>query len=183
MGIGGPVVGGGIPGGGQIMRQRFLTLCYGDMETIKNLPSSYAVSPSIAATQVGTQNFLLFLQEAEELARDWVKPPPDASFHLRVPVEYASLQASVGGRLGRLIIVHRPLRSPSLHSDSFKDPGYGYVHQTLSYHLLTPVRYLLTKRTKLPSQASMACAWKLSPMHLHRQSALRLSPTATLTNL
>ena len=46
MGIGGPVVGGGVPGGGQVMRQRFLTLCYGDMETIKNLPSSYAVSPS-----------------------------------------------------------------------------------------------------------------------------------------
>ena len=46
MGIGSPVGGGGIPSGGQLMRQRFLTLCYGDMETIKNLPSSYPVSPS-----------------------------------------------------------------------------------------------------------------------------------------
>lgn len=46
MGMSGAVVSGGIPGGGQVMRQRFLTLCYGDMETIKNLPSSYAVSPS-----------------------------------------------------------------------------------------------------------------------------------------
>jgi hypothetical protein len=52
MGMGGPMVGGGgIPGGGQVMRQRFLTLCYGDMETIKNLPSSYAVSPSALATR------------------------------------------------------------------------------------------------------------------------------------
>lgn len=48
--------------------------------------------------------------------------------------------------------------------------------------LLTPVRYLLMKHTKLPYQASMACAWKLSPMHLRLQSALQLSPTATLTN-
>src|SRR5258706_1021587 len=45
-GMGGQVVGGGIPGGGQVMRQRFLTLCYGEMETIKNLPSTYAVSRS-----------------------------------------------------------------------------------------------------------------------------------------
>ena len=97
MGIGGPVVGGGMPGGGQVMRQRFLTLCYGDMETIKNLPSSYAVSPSIRwQLEITTQNFLSFFQEAEEIAREWVKPPPNASFHLRVPVEYASLQASVG---------------------------------------------------------------------------------------
>lgn len=29
------------------------------------------------------------------MARDWTKPPPDAIFTLRVPVEYASLHAAV----------------------------------------------------------------------------------------
>jgi hypothetical protein len=91
--------------------------------------------PSAGRLEVGTQNFRLFFQEAEAIAREWVKPPPDASFHLRVPVEYASLQASVGGGL---ITVHGPLRLPSLHSDSFKDLGYGYVHQTLSCHFADP---------------------------------------------
>lgn len=33
-------------------------------------------------------------QDLEVLARDWVKPPPDAHFSLRVPVEYASFQAA-----------------------------------------------------------------------------------------
>lgn len=70
MGMGGM---GGQPQN-QVMRQRFLTLVYGDMETIKILPNTYA--------------------EAEALAREWVQPPPSANFHLRVPVEYASLQAS-----------------------------------------------------------------------------------------
>jgi len=170
MGIGGPVVGGGIPGGGQVMRQRFLTLCYGDMETIKNLPSSYAVSPPHPfATRDHHLNFLLPFQEAEAIAREWVKPPPDASFHLRVPVEYASLQASVGCGL---IMMHGPWRLLNLHSDSFKVLGYGYVYQTLSHTTsLTPVRYLLTKHTKLPSQASTACGWKLLLMRLLRQSA------------
>jgi hypothetical protein len=31
-------------GGGAVMRQRFLTLVHGDMETIKLMPNSYAVS-------------------------------------------------------------------------------------------------------------------------------------------
>lgn len=30
-------------------------------------------------------------------ARDWTKPPPDAMFNLRVPVEYASIHAAVSG--------------------------------------------------------------------------------------
>lgn len=34
-------------------------------------------------------------QELEAVARDWTKPPPDAIFGLRVPVEYASLHAAV----------------------------------------------------------------------------------------
>jgi hypothetical protein len=29
------------------------------------------------------------------VAHDWTKPPPDAVFNLRIPVEYASLQAAV----------------------------------------------------------------------------------------
>lgn len=35
------------------------------------------------------------MQELEAVARDWTKPPPDAVFGLRVPVEYASLHAAV----------------------------------------------------------------------------------------
>jgi len=29
------------------------------------------------------------------VAREWTKPPPDAQFSLRIPVEYASLHAAV----------------------------------------------------------------------------------------
>lgn len=38
---------------------------------------------------------LIPCQELEAVARDWTKPPPDAQFSLRVPVEYASLHAAV----------------------------------------------------------------------------------------
>ncbi|KAI0690567.1 hypothetical protein BC835DRAFT_1407485 [Cytidiella melzeri] len=51
-----------------LTRQRLLTICFGDMETIR--------------------------MELEAVCRDWIKPPPDAEFGLRVPVEYASLHAS-----------------------------------------------------------------------------------------
>ncbi|KAJ7285782.1 hypothetical protein C8J57DRAFT_1431460 [Mycena rebaudengoi] len=57
-----------------LARQRLLTLAYGEMETIRMLPNSFG--------------------ELEAVARDWTKPPPDAVFSLRVPVEYASLQAA-----------------------------------------------------------------------------------------
>ncbi|KAJ7219291.1 hypothetical protein GGX14DRAFT_591263 [Mycena pura] len=57
-----------------LARQRLLTLAYGDMETIRVLPNTY--------------------NELEAVARDWTKPPPDAVFGLRVPVEFASLQAA-----------------------------------------------------------------------------------------
>ncbi|KAF8654201.1 hypothetical protein AX16_003728 [Volvariella volvacea WC 439] len=57
-----------------IARQRLLTLAYEDMETIRMLPNTFA--------------------ELDALARDWTKPPPDAMFGLRVPVEYASLHAA-----------------------------------------------------------------------------------------
>ncbi|KAJ7581438.1 hypothetical protein C8J56DRAFT_960051 [Mycena floridula] len=57
-----------------LARQRLLTLSYGDMETIRMLPNSFA--------------------ELESVARDWTKPPPEAMFTLRIPVEYASLHAA-----------------------------------------------------------------------------------------
>ncbi|KAH8116935.1 hypothetical protein DFH11DRAFT_1687756 [Phellopilus nigrolimitatus] len=51
-----------------LSRQRLVTLVFDDMETVR--------------------------MDLEALARDWVKPPPDANFSLRIPVEYASFQAS-----------------------------------------------------------------------------------------
>ncbi|KAG2158181.1 uncharacterized protein EDB93DRAFT_1077407 [Suillus bovinus] len=57
-----------------LARQRLLTLAYEDMETVRVLPNSFP--------------------ELEAVARDWTKPPPDAVFGLRVPVEFASLHAS-----------------------------------------------------------------------------------------
>jgi len=57
-----------------LARQRLLTLAYDDMETVRVLPQSFP--------------------ELEAIAKDWTKPPPDAMFTLRVPVEYASLHAS-----------------------------------------------------------------------------------------
>ncbi|TFK54760.1 hypothetical protein OE88DRAFT_955577 [Heliocybe sulcata] len=57
-----------------LARQRLLTLSFGDMETVRMLPNSFV--------------------DLEALARDWAKPPPDAIFSLRVPVEYASLHAA-----------------------------------------------------------------------------------------
>jgi len=39
------MMGGGMMGAGAVMRQRFLTLVHGEMETIKLMPNSYAVSP------------------------------------------------------------------------------------------------------------------------------------------
>ncbi|KAG9226274.1 hypothetical protein CCMSSC00406_0003153 [Pleurotus cornucopiae] len=57
-----------------LARQRLLTLVYGEMETIRMLPNSYA--------------------ELDAVAREWARPPPDAMFSLRVPVEYASLHAA-----------------------------------------------------------------------------------------
>ncbi|KAL0946840.1 hypothetical protein HGRIS_013008 [Hohenbuehelia grisea] len=57
-----------------LARQRLLTLAYGDMETIRMLPSSFV--------------------ELEAVAREWARPPPEAVFGLRVPVEYASLHAA-----------------------------------------------------------------------------------------
>ncbi|KAG5728012.1 hypothetical protein E4T56_gene19379 [Termitomyces sp. T112] len=57
-----------------LARQRLLTLAFGDMETLRLLPNTFA--------------------ELEAAARDWTKPPPDAPFTLRVPVEFASIHAA-----------------------------------------------------------------------------------------
>ncbi|KAF8636727.1 hypothetical protein AX17_003530 [Amanita inopinata Kibby_2008] len=57
-----------------LQTQRHLTLIFGELETVQKLPNSFA--------------------ELDAIARDWTKPPPDALFTLRVPVEYASLHAA-----------------------------------------------------------------------------------------
>ncbi|PFH54311.1 hypothetical protein AMATHDRAFT_580 [Amanita thiersii Skay4041] len=57
-----------------VQSQRLLTLVFGEVETIQKLPNSFA--------------------ELDAIAREWTKPPPDALFTLRVPVEYASLHAA-----------------------------------------------------------------------------------------
>ncbi|KAL5489891.1 hypothetical protein ACEPAI_4723 [Sanghuangporus weigelae] len=57
-----------------LTRTRLVTLAFGDKETITALPNTFA--------------------ELEQLARDWVNPPPGAPFALRVPIEFASFQAS-----------------------------------------------------------------------------------------
>ncbi|KAI0035093.1 hypothetical protein K488DRAFT_83424 [Vararia minispora EC-137] len=57
-----------------LTRQRLLTLVYGDMETVRMLPPTFA--------------------ELEALARDWTKPPPDAVFTLRVPIDYVHIQTA-----------------------------------------------------------------------------------------
>jgi len=33
-------------------------------------------------------------QDLDAVARDWAKPPPDANFSLRIPIDYCSLQAA-----------------------------------------------------------------------------------------
>ncbi|TDL24700.1 hypothetical protein BD410DRAFT_785390 [Rickenella mellea] len=57
-----------------LTRTRLVTLVYGEMETIRPLPSSYA--------------------ELESLARNWINPPFDAYFALRIPTEFASKLAA-----------------------------------------------------------------------------------------
>ena len=81
-------------------RPRYLTLAFDDMETIKTLPPTFAVSiceitDSFHCPVLGKLIAAVMVsQEAEALAREWISPPPGATFLLRVPVEYASVQAS-----------------------------------------------------------------------------------------
>ncbi|KAF9535304.1 hypothetical protein CPB83DRAFT_888034 [Crepidotus variabilis] len=57
-----------------VARPRLLTLAFGEMETLKMLPNSFG--------------------ELMMAAQEWAKPPPDAVFNLRIPVEYASIHAA-----------------------------------------------------------------------------------------
>ncbi|KAF8625809.1 hypothetical protein AX15_005196 [Amanita polypyramis BW_CC] len=57
-----------------LQTQRHLTLIFADLETVQKLPNTFA--------------------ELDAIAREWTKPPPDALFTLRVPIEYASLHAA-----------------------------------------------------------------------------------------
>ncbi|KAH9966801.1 hypothetical protein BC827DRAFT_1178475 [Russula dissimulans] len=57
-----------------LSRQRLLTLVYDDMETVRMLPNTFV--------------------ELDALARDWAKPPPDALFSLRVPIDYVHIQTA-----------------------------------------------------------------------------------------
>lgn len=93
-----------------LARQRLLTLAYGDMETIRMVRQARR-SPQFVLISLRSSCRIVLVyvpprhsshcilsqspQELEAVARDWTKPPPDAVFSLRVPVEYASLQAAV----------------------------------------------------------------------------------------
>ncbi|KJA27358.1 hypothetical protein HYPSUDRAFT_35228 [Hypholoma sublateritium FD-334 SS-4] len=57
-----------------VARPRLLTLAFGEMETLRMLPNTF--------------------HELMAAATEWTKPPPDAMFNLRVPVEYASIHAA-----------------------------------------------------------------------------------------
>jgi len=57
-----------------VARQRLMTLAYGEFETLLKLPNTF--------------------NELVNVAQDWTKPPPDAVFNLRIPVDYASIQAA-----------------------------------------------------------------------------------------
>ncbi|KAI0054132.1 hypothetical protein FA95DRAFT_1551939 [Auriscalpium vulgare] len=57
-----------------LSRQRLLTLVFGDMETVRMLPNTFA--------------------ELDALARDWIKPPPEAIYSLRVPIDYVHIQTA-----------------------------------------------------------------------------------------
>jgi hypothetical protein len=115
-------------------RPRYLTLAYEDMETIKTLPPTFAVS--IYQSCEITDGFhypvlrkliaaVMVSQEAEALAREWINPPPGATFLLRVPVEYASVQAS------------RLLHGGSLTPEHCRTPRYRLLSE---FTLILPLR-------------------------------------------
>jgi hypothetical protein len=76
---------------------------------------------------VSHTRFLICSQELDAVARDWTKPPPEAIFTLRVPVEFASLQASVqisvSSVFHALIAIQRLVTGPYVYltgEDSFQ---------------------------------------------------------------
>jgi hypothetical protein len=88
-------------------RPRLLTLAYGDMETLRMvfinifLPINCLQPPQLPNTfHVSRFSLVAFFalnysQELMAAAQEWTKPPPDAIFNLRVPVEYTSIHAAV----------------------------------------------------------------------------------------
>ncbi|KAG6851011.1 hypothetical protein H0H93_004498 [Arthromyces matolae] len=69
-----------MPDRNALARPRYLTLAFGDMETIR--------------------------MELEAVARDWTKPPPDVPFTLRVPIEYVAIAAALTGEDSYQIALH-----------------------------------------------------------------------------
>jgi hypothetical protein len=96
-----------------VARPRLLTLAMGDMETLRMVPLFIfsfflLVDTAFPATKYficmqnrGLHSYTLYIlfQEVFLIAQDWAKPPPDATFNLRVPVEYASIHAAVSFHL------------------------------------------------------------------------------------
>ncbi len=97
-----------------LSRQRLLTLVYDEMETVRMVCTSYLLaSPCCPRLTQCSQSFqtplsyghiqcaspLIYIyhtsQELDALARDWAKPPPDALFGLRVPIDYVHIQTAV----------------------------------------------------------------------------------------
>ena len=96
-----------------LSRQRLLTLVYDEMETVRMVCTRTFVSPFYLRLTQCSQSFRTLLsyahvqcasllnyishpsQELDALARDWAKPPPDAHFSLRVPIDYVHIQTAV----------------------------------------------------------------------------------------
>jgi hypothetical protein len=60
------------------------------------LPNTFVVQfyPPHLCSYLSICNYLCD-QELDALARDWAKPPPDALFSLRVPIDYVHIQTAV----------------------------------------------------------------------------------------
>lgn len=71
------MMGGPMMGGGAVMRQRFLTLVHGEMETIKLMPNSYAVRLTI--TKFSNDHAYSLLRKQKQ----W---RGNGSDHLQMPV-------------------------------------------------------------------------------------------------
>ena len=62
------------------------------LKTLEQLPRSYAVR--LASTDI-LLTMIDIYQELDDLARNWIKPQPEAVFTLRVPLEHAAIHAAV----------------------------------------------------------------------------------------
>jgi hypothetical protein len=93
-------------------RYPFINICHSS-----NVPdpcSSLLVSWYVSFMSTVAAQSAHISQELDAVARDWTKPPPDAIFTLRVPVEFASFQAAVrrsSHRRLRMLFIPPPLAS------------------------------------------------------------------------